>query len=106
MGMGNRRLIQLMVTLAIILGCVVVTFSSGPQSPEQPIVVKAFVPVYPVIALHAEATGTVIVEVKIDIHGEVTSARAISGHKLLHLVSEMTAKRWVFAEDSSANIER
>jgi hypothetical protein len=104
--MRNGRFTQLAVALAISFGCSIVAFPNWLQSSEGPVVVKAFVPVYPVIALGTKATGTVVVEVRINAHGTVTSARAIAGHKLLHAVSEVTAKRWVFAEDSNSNSER
>src|SRR5678816_1571975 len=46
-------------------------------------------PAYPPIARAAHASGTVVVQVTIDENGNVISARAVSGHPLLH-ISEPT----------------
>lgn len=70
------------------------------DSAEKPAVLKAVAPrVYPAIALAARAEGKVIVEVKINAAGQVTSARGIEGHKLLQAISEIAAKRWQFVGD-------
>jgi len=73
------------------------------QTPKDgPVVVAAVAPVYPPIAAAAIASGEVVVEVKIDGKGTVTSARAISGHPLLQAVSVAAARRWKFGSTTEA----
>jgi TonB family protein len=63
---------------------------------EQAMVVTPNAPRYPPIAAAAHATGTVIVEVKVDPKGTVTSATTIDGHPLLRKICEASAKQWQF----------
>jgi TonB family protein len=49
-------------------------------------------PVYPPIAKQAKASGRVVVRVLVDEKGNVISARAVSGHPLLHAVSVAAAR--------------
>jgi TonB family protein len=67
---------------------------------EKPKVVKYFAPKYPAAAQAVRATGTVIVNVKIDKDGKVISAVAESGHPLLRKACENAAKEWIFSTDS------
>jgi TonB family protein len=53
-------------------------------------------PPYPAAAKAVRATGEVVVTVKIDKEGKVTSANAESGHPLLRKAAEQWAKRAVF----------
>jgi TonB family protein len=68
---------------------------------EKPPVVSATAPTYPPLAKAALISGDVPVEVSIDAAGNVTSARAESGHPLLREASEAAAKRWKFAPAAS-----
>ena len=76
---------------------------SEPQSSEQPSVLSAAAPIFPAIAAAARATGNVVVEVKIDSSGAVSSAHTVEGHALLRKACETAAQRWKFApiEDKS-----
>ena len=76
---------------------------SEPQSSEQPPVLLAAAPIFPAIASAARATGNVVVEVKIDSLGAVSSAHTVEGHALLRKACEAAARRWKFApiEDKS-----
>lgn len=68
------------------------------QSPPRQIsVLRAVAPVYPPIAATAGASGTVVIEVQADPRGNVTSARAVEGLKILGRAAEDSARRWVFA---------
>lgn len=67
------------------------------QSVVQPTVVAAVPPLYPPIAAQAHASGEVVVEVKIDRAGDVSSARAEKGHPLLQGPCVFAARRWKFA---------
>lgn len=53
-------------------------------------------PEFPPIAKAAHASGNVEVEVKIDEEGNVSSAKAFSGHPLLRTAAETAAKQWKF----------
>lgn len=53
-------------------------------------------PAYPRIARAAHASGTVEVQVVIDKEGNVSAARAISGHPLLQAASVEAARRAKF----------
>jgi TonB family protein len=53
-------------------------------------------PSYPPIARNMNAEGQVVVEVEIDEEGNVTSAKAVSGHNLLRSSAEDAAKRSKF----------
>ncbi len=76
----------------------IATFGFYPsQSSEQPVVVSAAAPIFPPIAAAARATGEVIVEVKINRAGEVTSAKTQGSHPLLQKACEIAAARWKFA---------
>jgi protein TonB len=55
------------------------------------------VPVYPPIARAAQASGVVVVQVKIDECGNVVAARAISGHPLLQYAAVQAAYNWRFS---------
>lgn len=54
-------------------------------------------PAYPAIAKAANATGTVVVQVTVDESGNVTSARAISGHPLLQASAVQAARQARFS---------
>ncbi|HEX8846964.1 MAG TPA: TonB family protein [Pyrinomonadaceae bacterium] len=54
-------------------------------------------PPYPPIAKAAKAGGTVVVQVQVDEAGNVTEARAVSGHPLLQSAAEAAARSAKFA---------
>jgi TonB family protein len=60
-------------------------------------------PPYPPAARAVRATGEVVVEVKIDKQGKVTSAKGISGHPLLRGASENAARQSTF--EPSENVD-
>ena len=70
---------------------------SGGKDAGGPAVVTAVAPTYPAIAKASRVKGEVIVEVKIDAQGKVTSAAAVSGDELLRKASEKAAADWRFA---------
>ena len=51
-------------------------------------------PVYPPLARAARVSGAVVVEVVVDQAGNVTSARALSGHALLREAATAAAMQW------------
>jgi len=53
-------------------------------------------PVYPVMAKNLRAEGQVVVAVELDEEGDVTSAKAVSGHAMLRNPAEDAAKRSKF----------
>jgi len=54
-------------------------------------------PAYPPLARQARASGTVFVQVEVDEQGNVTSARAVSGHPLLRASAEAAARQAKFS---------
>ena len=75
------------------------------QSPDKvfPKLVKFIVPPYPAAARAVRATGEVIVAVKIDKEGKITSAKAESGHPLLRKVAEQAATLSLFVTSENTN---
>jgi hypothetical protein len=66
-------------------------------SPNQPIVIRAVAPLFPVPGEDTYAVGSVIVEIQIDARGTVIKAQAVQGHPFLYPVSVKAAQRWLFA---------
>ncbi len=90
----------LLVMVSFTIGLLAVSmFVAHSQSKiaEQPKVISAAAPIFPAIALAARTLGEVVVEIKIDAAGNVTSARAMAGPPLLRKASEIAARRWKFA---------
>jgi protein TonB len=54
-------------------------------------------PEYPRLARQAGVEGSVVVEVRVSKEGEVTTAKAVSGHPLLRPASEEAAAKWRYA---------
>lgn len=54
-------------------------------------------PPYPAIAKAAHASGTVVVQVTVDEDGNVTSAKAVSGHPLLQAAATQAARQARFS---------
>jgi TonB family protein len=50
-------------------------------------------PAYPQVAKAVKATGAVVVQVTVDEQGQVTEARAVSGHPLLRAAAESAARQ-------------
>jgi TonB family protein len=89
------------VTLAsLLLLFANISYVSQARVTEPAVVVSAVAPVYPAIAQAAKASGDIVVTVEINKSGGVTSARANSGHTLLHKVSVEAARRWKFSTSS------
>jgi len=72
-----------------------------------PAVVSAVAPVYPAVALALNLQGDFLVDVEIDRSGKVVSSKAVEGtHKVMRRLIELTAERWRFAPDESAEKRR
>lgn len=56
---------------------------------------------YPPIARSARIQGTVVIRVRVDDKGKVTNATAISGNKVLILVTLDNVKEWLFKPNAS-----
>src|SRR5712691_7149974 len=69
-----------------------------------PSVTAAVAPNFPLIALHSHTSGEVVIEVKINSDGSVTSAEAVSGNQVLVGSSRQIARRWKFAPTKDKNI--
>jgi hypothetical protein len=88
------------------LSLIVLVFSAGASAFGQgsrqsrqdlPIVVAAVAPNYFPLALSSHTSGEVVIEVKINSLGVVTSADAISGNPVLVGGSRQVARHWKFA---------
>jgi hypothetical protein len=89
-------MIRIFVTSwAVIL--LVIAVDAAQKSATGPEVIEAVAPVYPLIAIAADVSGTVTIEVRLDADGKVTLARAVAGPKLLRPAAELSARRWVFS---------
>lgn len=75
-------------------GPVLESIERGNLAPEN--AVRMVRPTYPQLALKANITGKVTVKVFIDEEGNVTSAKAATGHRLLAQASEEAARRSKF----------
>lgn len=75
------------------------------QSPDKlfPKLVKFITSPYPAAARAVRATGEVIVAVKIDKAGKITSAKAENGHPLLRTAAEQAARSSLFVTSENAN---
>jgi Gram-negative bacterial TonB protein C-terminal len=76
------------------------------KSANEPEVIAAVAPIFPVVAAAAKANGAVVVEVKINSKGMVTSSNAVVGHPLLRVVCEIASRRWKFVASNNASKER
>lgn len=63
---------------------------------EPAVAIQRVSPAYPAAAKTVRATGKVVVLVEIDEQGNVTSANAIEGPKLLRQTAETAAREWKF----------
>lgn len=63
---------------------------------KQRAVASAVVPAYPLMAVAANAGGTVVIEAQVNAAGEVVTTRAVNGHSLLRQAAENAARRWRF----------
>lgn len=99
----KKSKIRLFLTICFLIGLTtfMATAYQPLQSMESPKVVAAVAPLYPPIAVAARAISDVIVDVKVDAAGNVTSAEAVSGHPLLQQAAKVAARRWRF-ESSEA----
>lgn len=75
--------------------------SQSESTREGPTLIAAVAPMFPPIARAAHVNGEVVVEVRVNPHGEVEETKVISGHALLRKVSEAAAKKWKFADSEA-----
>jgi TonB family protein len=73
---------------------------------DEPEVIAAVAPVFPAIAAAAKAKGDVVVEVKINSKGVVTSSTAVAGHPLLRAICQIASRRWKFVPSTNEFKER
>jgi hypothetical protein len=76
------------------------------KSADEPAVIAAVAPIFPVVAAAAKANGDVIIEVKINSKGMVTSSKGVVGHHLLRAVCEVASRRWKFVPSNDGSKER
>jgi TonB family protein len=73
-------------------------------SQSAPIYVEA--PLYPPLAYRARITGTVEVDLTVDLDGKVQSTRLVNGHPLLAGASEKAASSWRFERTQDTRTTR
>lgn len=82
------------IVLALSLGLLIFTASGQSLNGKA---IKLPKPIYPPMAKQAKVSGTVIVSVDVDESGKVTSAKAVSGPKLLQQAAIDAARDARFA---------
>jgi TonB family protein len=100
----------IVVRLALAVGIVVLASNTcNPSQEDAPILDRdvhftSYEEIsYPPMAAQARIGGVVVVKVKLDDHGKVTHATAISGQELLIQSAVANAKKWQF-EPNSRNV--
>lgn len=87
--------------LALLFFSVMLSINASAQSDAAgPGVIKAFPAIYPNVAAAARASGSVVIEVKVDSSGKVISAHIVEGIPLLGVAAEKSARRWIFAPET------
>jgi TonB family protein len=71
--------------------------AAAPTSAQEPAVTTAVAPIFPRLASTVNASGNVLVEVKIDRTGSVVSKSVIGGHPLFYEAAQNAAQFWRFA---------
>lgn len=103
----SNYVVSKVITVAVVITVSAVTtpmIRPAGAFTEQPAVLSAVAPVYPILAVASNTSGEIKVEVRVNAAGEVTAARSVDGHPLLRQTAESTARRWRFAPvDSGAN---
>jgi TonB family protein len=109
LGLKNAR-VGAAVSVAIFFICAyaAVILAGNGKIHDKPYVVVAVAPPFPQIAVASNIDGSVVVEVKVNPAGEVTSTQIKSGHPLLRQVRvfEETARQWRFTPTSPEVGER
>lgn len=97
-------IIAAIIIVSVIVGLAVQARTSN----EPPAVVSAVAPVFPPVAVAANISGDVVIEVDVNAAGEITSARTVEGHPLLRRIRvlEETARRWRFTSATNARTAR
>jgi hypothetical protein len=94
-----RMLSAVIFVISVLLG--VASGQVTEASPNQPVVIKAVAPLFPVPGKSSYAVGSVAVEIQIDARGTVIKAQAVQGHPFLYPASEKAAQRWLFASTAA-----
>ena len=105
----HRAPVTSVAVLMIILHAVISGASSRAQLFDEPIkVIAAVAPIFPPVVVASNTSGSVVMEVKIDPAGEVTSVNIVDGHPLLRRIKslESTARRWRFTPEAGDKVLR
>jgi TonB family protein len=94
----RHTLLKVFLLAFLTAGSVSICAAQGPG------VVEAVAPIYPWIALSARTSGAVIVEAQVSPRGTVTSVQIIEGAATLRPISELTARRWLFAPTRASEV--
>jgi TonB family protein len=99
----NLRVVMLIVLVLAVKASTRAQEASQPVS-TPPSVTVAVAPNYFLTALHSHASGEVVIEVRINSEGSVTSTEAVSGNAILAAGSRQVARRWKFAPAADKGI--
>jgi TonB family protein len=91
------------ILAALFLG-LLVSVSTGAQTPADSSLLSGLLPHYPRISRVAHISGDVRVSFKIDSTGRVTYVEFISGPPLLRSVTEDSVRSWKFDASNSDNV--
>lgn len=96
-----------LIVLVTLLNMVTMNMAEG-GAEDNLLVVLAVAPIFPPIAVAANISGSVVIEVKIGANGKVTAAQIIEGHPLLRQGRsfEDTARRWQFTPSIGSEVFR
>jgi TonB family protein len=92
------------MVLVLVFAVRVSTSGQEPKQQDLPTVTTAVAPNFPLIALHSHTSGEIVIEVKINSEGSVTSAETVSGSQVLVGSGRHIAKRWKFAPTKDKSI--
>ncbi len=101
---------KIVINLALITAILVFAFQLDMthlevKAEDLPLALKVVAPHFPEGARDARASGITKIAVKIDTKGNVISARFDEGNKFFGVVSENSAKKWVFESSTKETRE-
>ncbi len=91
---------------AAVLALSLVACSTLPASATSRRVQHRISPDYPELARRMHIEGAVRVEARVAPDGDVTSAKAVGGNRLLQAAAEQAIRKWKFAPESAASTEK
>lgn len=85
------------ILFAVVISALIFSPPAIAQVADQPPVVRAVPPIFPLPEGGPNAMGSVVVEARVAAGGGVIEARALQGHPALYRAAEAAARRWLFS---------